>query len=57
MFNKFIRFVGNKFGKPSGIVGKLSTKLMNIMNQKQYKAVLDNINYLEKIYSTCWEGI
>ena len=44
MFNKFIRFVGNNFGKPGGIIGKLSTKLMNIMNQKQYKAVLDNIN-------------
>ncbi len=44
MINKFIKFVGNNFGNPSGIVGKLFTKLMNIMNQKQYKAVLENLN-------------
>jgi len=44
MFYKFIKFVGNNFGNPNGIAGKLSVKIMNIMNQKQYKAVLDNIN-------------
>jgi len=44
MFYRFIRFVGNNFGNPKGFMGKLFTKIMNVMNQKQYKAVLDNIN-------------
>jgi ubiquinone/menaquinone biosynthesis C-methylase UbiE len=44
MINNFIKYIGKIFGNPSGIVGKLFTKLMNIMNQKQYKAVVDNIN-------------
>ena len=44
MINKFIKYVGKNFGNPNGIIGKLFTKLMNIMNQKQYKAILDNIN-------------
>jgi len=44
MLNKIIRFVGTKFSNPRGITGRLSTRLMNIMNQKQYRAVLDNIN-------------
>jgi len=44
MIKKFIKYVGNNFRKPNGIGGKITTKLMNLMNQKQYKAVLDNIN-------------
>jgi len=44
MFNKFIEYVGNNFRNPNGIGGKIATKIMNIMNQKQYKAVLNNIN-------------
>ncbi|WP_461257604.1 class I SAM-dependent methyltransferase, partial [Treponema sp. R80B11-R83G3] len=44
MLNKFIKYVGGNFGNPDGIAGNLSTKLMNIMNQRQYKAILDNIN-------------
>jgi len=44
MLNKFIKFVGTKFSNPRGITGRLFTKLMNIMNQKQYRAVLNNIN-------------
>jgi len=44
MLNKFINFVGKNFGNPCGIAGKVSAKIMNIMNQKQYKAILDNIN-------------
>jgi len=44
MIMKFIKYVGNNFRKPNGIGGKITTKLMNLMNQKQYKAVLDNIN-------------
>jgi ubiquinone/menaquinone biosynthesis C-methylase UbiE len=43
MNNKFIKYVGNNFGNPNGIGGKITTKIMNLMNQKQYKAVLDNI--------------
>jgi len=44
MLNKFIEYVGNNFRNPNGIGGKITTKIMNIMNQKQYKAVLDNIS-------------
>ena len=44
MFKKFIEYVGNNFRNPNGIGGKITTKIMNIMNQKQYKAVLNNIN-------------
>ena len=44
MFKKFIVYVGNNFRNPNGISGKITTKIMNIMNQRQYKAVLDNIN-------------
>jgi ubiquinone/menaquinone biosynthesis C-methylase UbiE len=44
MFDKFIKYVGGNFGNPNGIAGKISTKLMNIINQRQYKAILDNIN-------------
>jgi ubiquinone/menaquinone biosynthesis C-methylase UbiE len=44
MLNKFIKYVGNNFGNPNGIGGKITTKIMNIMNQKQYKTVLKNIN-------------
>jgi ubiquinone/menaquinone biosynthesis C-methylase UbiE len=43
MVNKFIKFIGNNFGKPKGIIGVLMTKIMNIMNQKLYKSVLKNI--------------
>ena len=44
MIKKFIKYVGNNFRKPNGIGGKITTKLMNLMNQKQYKAVSENIN-------------
>jgi len=44
MFKKFIEYVGNNFRNPNGIGGNITTKIMNIMNQKQYKAVLDNLN-------------
>jgi len=44
MINKFIKYVGNNFGNPNGIGGKITTKIMNIMNKNQYKAILDNIN-------------
>jgi ubiquinone/menaquinone biosynthesis C-methylase UbiE len=44
MFNRFIKYVGKNFGEPNGIGGKIVTKIMNIINQKQYNAVLENIN-------------
>ena len=44
MLNKFIKYVGGNFGNPNGFAGKISTKLMNIINKRQYKAILDNIN-------------
>jgi ubiquinone/menaquinone biosynthesis C-methylase UbiE len=43
MFERFIKYVGKKFGNPNGFGGKISTKIMNIINQKQYNAVLKNI--------------
>ena len=39
-----IKHVSDNFRNPNGIGGIVSTKIMNIMNQRQYKAVLDNIN-------------
>jgi ubiquinone/menaquinone biosynthesis C-methylase UbiE len=44
MFNKFIKYIGGNFGNPNGFAGKISTKIMNIINKRQYKAILDNIN-------------
>jgi ubiquinone/menaquinone biosynthesis C-methylase UbiE len=43
MFKNFIKYVGKSFGNPAGIGGKISTEIMNIINQKQYNAVLKNI--------------
>lgn len=43
MFNKIINYVGRNFGNPKGLGGKISTKIMNIINKKQYKTVLDSI--------------
>lgn len=44
MFNKFTRTVGKNFRNPKGILGKISTKIMNLLNRKQYQVVLDNID-------------
>jgi ubiquinone/menaquinone biosynthesis C-methylase UbiE len=43
MFKRFIKYAGNCFANPNGIGGKIATKLMNIMNQKQYKTLLKKI--------------
>jgi len=43
MLDKFIKYVGNNFGNPNGIGGKITTKIMNIINQNQYKVILENI--------------
>lgn len=42
-----IKYIGRQFGKPTGIAGKFSTLIMNIMNQKQYNAVLRNLKIKE----------
>jgi ubiquinone/menaquinone biosynthesis C-methylase UbiE len=44
MISSFIKYVGRNFGNPDGFGGKIATKIMNIINQKQYKAVLKNIH-------------
>jgi hypothetical protein len=44
MLNKFIKYIGGNFGNPYGFAGKISAKIMNIINKRQYKAILDNIN-------------
>ena len=41
--NKLIKYIGNNFGNPCGFGGKISVKIMNLINQRQYKAVLENI--------------
>jgi SAM-dependent methyltransferase len=38
-----VKYVGANFANPAGVGGKISTKIMNIINRKQYKVVLDNI--------------
>ena len=43
MFNNFIQYVGKNFGNPNGVGGIISTKIMNIINQRQYYSVLENI--------------
>jgi ubiquinone/menaquinone biosynthesis C-methylase UbiE len=43
MFNKFIKYVGDNFGNPNGIGGKIAALIMNIINQSQYNALLQNI--------------
>jgi SAM-dependent methyltransferase len=43
ILKNFVKYVGANFANPAGIGGNISTKIMNIMNQEQYKVVLDNI--------------
>lgn len=40
----FTKYVAKQFGNPSGFGGLLATFVMNRLNRKQYKAVLDNID-------------
>ena len=40
---KLIKYIGKQFGKPTGLAGNFSTLIMNIMNQKQYKTVLQKL--------------
>jgi Methylase involved in ubiquinone/menaquinone biosynthesis len=41
---KLTKYIGEQFGNPTGIGGKLSTFIMNRMNQKQYRAVMRAID-------------
>ena len=38
------KYVSKQFGKPTGIGGAISTYIMNVMNQKQYKCIINNLN-------------
>jgi SAM-dependent methyltransferase len=44
MLNNLTKYIANNFGNPNGVGGIISTKIMNIINQPQYNAVLKNIN-------------
>ena len=39
-----IKYISQQFGKPTGINGTISTSIMNIMNQTQYKGIINNLN-------------
>jgi ubiquinone/menaquinone biosynthesis C-methylase UbiE len=39
-----MNYVGKNFEKPTGIGGIIASKIMNIMNKKQYSTILDNID-------------
>jgi SAM-dependent methyltransferase len=41
--NNFIKYVGANFANPAGVGGKISTKIMNVINRKQYNVALDNL--------------
>jgi len=41
---KLTKYIGEQFGNPTGIGGKLSTFIMNRMNQKQYNALTRSID-------------
>jgi SAM-dependent methyltransferase len=43
MLENFVKYAGTNFANPARIGGKISTTIMNLINQKQYKAVLNNI--------------
>ena len=38
------KYIAQQFKRPAGLGGKISTFVMNCQNQKQYKAVIDNID-------------
>ena len=38
------KYIARQFGNPTGCGGKISTLIMNCMNQKQYKTVVENID-------------
>ena len=38
------KYIARQFGNPTGFGGKLSTLIMNCLNKKLYKAVVENLN-------------
>lgn len=38
------KYVSEQFGKPTGIGGTISTFIMNVMNQTQYKGIINNLD-------------
>ena len=43
------RYIANQFGNPKGIGGRISTYIMNRLNQKMYKTVLSEIKDNKKV--------
>jgi len=39
-----LKYIAGQFGNPSGLGGGISTTIMNFLNQKQYKTVVENID-------------
>lgn len=40
---KIIKYISKQFGNPTGLGGKISTLLMNCMNKKMYRAIIQNL--------------
>lgn len=38
------KYISKQFGKPTGIGGNISTFIMNLMNQPQYRGIINNLN-------------
>jgi ubiquinone/menaquinone biosynthesis C-methylase UbiE len=38
------KYIGRQFKNPTGFGGKISALIMNIQNQKQYRAIIENID-------------
>jgi len=41
------KYIAQQFGNPTGFGGKISTFIMNCLNRKQYKTVVENIDIQE----------
>ena len=41
---KIYKYIARQFGNPTGLGGKVSTLIMNCLNRKLYKAVIENLD-------------
>ena len=41
--NKFNKMIGQQFGNPKGVMGRICCKIMNLINKKMYKSVVSEI--------------
>ena len=41
--NKFNKMIGQQFGQPKGFIGRICCKIMNVINKKMYKSVINEI--------------